>query len=110
MATKKTTKPRKPAQPKAANKNDKPTETQPQHGGKLDSKMSMLDAAAKVLAEAGESLTTKTMIQAMATKGYWTSPGGKTPHATLYAAIIREIAKKGNESRFKKTDRGQFSV
>ena len=34
----------------------------------------------------------KEMIAAMEAKGLWTSPGGKTPEATLYAAIIREIA------------------
>lgn len=118
MATKKTTtttKTRKPAQRKAAKKAPATTkkaaaEKQPKAGGKRDGKMSALDAAAKVLAEAGEPLTAKAMIEAMATKGYWTSPGGKTPHSTLYAAIIREIAKKGDESRFKKTDRGQFTV
>ena len=45
----------------------------------------------------------------MAAKGYWTSPGGQTPEATLYSALIREIAKKGAESRFKKTERGKFA-
>ncbi|MFN7134026.1 MAG: helicase-related protein, partial [Myxococcales bacterium] len=68
------------------------------------------ERAAKVLAEAGEPLTAKGMIEAMATKGYWTSPGGKTPHATLYAAIIREVATKGTEARFQKTDRGLFTT
>src|SRR5579884_3000386 len=55
-------------------------------------KLSALDAAAKVLGEAGAPMNCKEMIEAMATKGYWTSPGGKTPHATLYAAILREIS------------------
>jgi hypothetical protein len=32
-------------------------------------------------------MTTREMIEAMAEKGYWTSPGGKTPHATLYTAV-----------------------
>jgi hypothetical protein len=50
------------------------------------------------------------MIEAMAAKGLWTSPGGKTPHATLYSAIIREIATKGKESRFVKKDQGQFAA
>ena len=50
------------------------------------------------------------MIDAMAAGGYWISPGGKTPHATLYSAILREISTKGNESRFKKTERGKFAV
>jgi hypothetical protein len=27
------------------------------------------------------------MIEAMATKGLWSSRGGKTPHATLYTAV-----------------------
>ena len=50
----------------------------------------------------------KAMIEAMAAKGLWTSPGGKTPEATLYAAIVREIATKGAASRFAKHDRGLF--
>lgn len=73
-------------------------------------KMSALDAAAKVLEESGEPMASKEMIEAMSTKGYWTSPGGQTPHATLYAAILREINLKGAESRFTKTDRGRFAV
>ena len=52
-------------------------------------------------------MNAKEMIDAMAAKGLWTSPGGKTPHATLYSAIIREIATKGKESRFVKKDRGR---
>jgi len=35
---------------------------------------------------------------------------GATPEATLYAAVIREIAAKGKESRFKKHDRGLFTA
>ena len=72
--------------------------------------MSALDAAAKVLAESGEPLTSKEMIDAMAAKGYWTSPGGKTPQATLYAAILREIHTKGADARFTKTERGHFTL
>jgi hypothetical protein len=48
------------------------------------------------------------MIAQMEAKGLWKSPGGKTPEATLYAAIIREIAAKGKEARFAKHDRGLF--
>ena len=40
--------------------------------------------------------------------GLWRSPGVKTPEATLYAAIIREISAKGTEPRFAKHDRGLF--
>lgn len=73
-------------------------------------KMSALDAAAKVLEEAGEPMNAKTLIEAMATKGYWTSPGGKTPHATLYAAILREIGTKKSEARFRKSSKGHFAA
>jgi hypothetical protein len=75
-----------------------------------DKQLSAIDAAAKILGEASESLNAKQMIEAMASKGYWTSPGGKTPHATLYSAILREIKEKGKESRFVKTERGKFAV
>lgn len=77
---------------------------------KVPGKLSALDAAAKVLAESGEPMTSKEMIDAMAAKGYWTSPGGKTPQATLYAAILREIQTKGTEARFTKTERGHFAL
>jgi len=73
-------------------------------------KSSALDAAAKVLAESGEAMTTQAMIEAMATKGYWSSPGGQTPSATLYSAILRELATKGEQARFVKTDRGKFGL
>jgi len=71
--------------------------------------MSCLSAAAKVLAEKGEPMTCKEMIEAITAQGYWTTPGGKTPHATLYSSIAREIRDKGKESRFKKSDRGKFA-
>jgi hypothetical protein len=50
---------------------------------KGERKLSAIHAAAKVLAENGQSMAAKELIDAMAAKGYWTSPGGKTPHATL---------------------------
>src|SRR5262245_18906923 len=69
-----------------------------------------LDAAAQVLAASKEPMNAMAMIEAMAKQGLWTSPGGKTPHATLYSAIIREIALKGKESRFAKMERGKFAA
>ncbi len=72
--------------------------------------MSALDAAAKVLAEAKRPMSTKEMVDAMAVKGYWKSPGGKTPAATLYSAILRECQKKGKDDLFKKVDRGRFAL
>ena len=73
-------------------------------------KLSAIDAAAQVLASSKEPMNAKEMIEAMAAKALWTSPGGKTPHATLYSAIIREIALKGKEARFVKTERGKFAA
>ncbi len=73
-------------------------------------RMSAIDAAAKVLIDAGTPMNCKEMIEAMAAKKYWTSPGGKTPHATLYSAILGEIATKGKDARFTKTERGKFAA
>lgn len=73
-------------------------------------KLSALDAAAKVLREKKQPMSAKEMIEAMEAKGYWKSPGGKTPDATLYAAIVREIKTKGGEARFAKTERGKFAI
>jgi hypothetical protein len=72
-------------------------------------KLSALDAAAQILAETGQPMACKEMIEAMTKKGYWSSPGGKTPASTLYSGITKEIFTKGKESRFKKTDRGRFA-
>jgi hypothetical protein len=73
-------------------------------------KTSALDAAAKLLASSKEPMTTKEMIDALAAKGIWKSPGGKTPDRTLYSAILREIGIKGKDARFKKTERGKFAA
>jgi len=72
-------------------------------------RLSAIDAAAQVLADAGEPLRAKDMIERMAAKGLWSSPAGKTPAASLYAAIIREIASKGRQARFVRKDRGLFA-
>jgi hypothetical protein len=73
-------------------------------------KVSLLDAAAQVLAESAEPMTAKQMVDAVTAKGLWSSPKGKTPHATLYAAILRETGAKGADARFRKTDRGLFAA
>ena len=71
-------------------------------------RMSALDAAAQVIAGASKPMRAKELVEQMEAKGLWKSPGGRTPEATLYAAIIREIAAKGADARFKKHDRGLF--
>ena len=68
-----------------------------------------LDAAAQVLKDAKAPLTTKEMVEQMLSKGLWTT-AGKTPAATIYSAILREINTKGADARFRKADRGKFEL
>ena len=107
MAATKTTKTKAPAD--KAKKGPKAEKAPQAKAAKAsEKKLSALDAAARVLEEEGEQMTCKEMIDAMAAKGCWTSPGGQTPDRTLYAAMIKEIA-KGKEARFKKTQPGKFA-
>ncbi len=76
---------------------------------KKPKRVSALDAAAQVLAKAEKPMRAQELIAAMAEQNLWKSPGGKTPHATLYAAMMREERDKGGESRFTKVDRGMFA-
>ncbi|GAB6166164.1 hypothetical protein JCM19992_21640 [Thermostilla marina] len=99
---------KKPAQATTKAKSKKAA-TRAKRGEPKAKRPSVLDAAARVLAESGEPLGAKQIVEVAAQKGYWHSPGGKTPHATLYSAIIREIAAKGKGSRFKKVERGKFA-
>ena len=73
-------------------------------------KRSALDAAAKVLGETGQAMNCPELIAAMAAKGYWKSPKGRTPASTLYAAVLREIQTRGDQARFRKTERGKFAL
>jgi hypothetical protein len=95
----------RPAQTKKAKPKKKPA-TQP----RTKEKLSALGAAARVLGETRTPMSCQELIAAMAAKGYWRSPSGKTPHATLSAAIKREIEVKQKESRFKKTAPGRFAL
>jgi len=121
MATKKTTTKKAPARKAPAKKaapkkasTTKPTAKKTTRaaskGDAKAKKLSAIDAAAKVLATAKEPMNCKELIEAMAAKKLWTSPGGKTPHATLYSAILREIQTKGKDARFKKAERGKFTA
>ena len=71
-------------------------------------KPSGLDLAVTVLAEAKEPLKAKTIAERVIAAGWKTS--GATPHATLYAAMIREIKAKEKDARFEKVDRGRFQI
>jgi hypothetical protein len=71
-------------------------------------KLSQIDAALAVLKKARKPMSCKEMVEAMAKQKLWTSPGGKTPDATLYAAILRDL-RNGKDARFKKTAPGRFT-
>ena len=96
-----------PAQESAASTQEAPKTRK--KAERADGTTSGLDAAAKVLAEAGEALTCRAITEQAISKGYWKS-GGKTPHATVYSAILREIQHKGDQSRFRKAERGKFVI
>ena len=108
MATKKTSKVKSKA--KAAAKASKTPKRKAARAEATPKKLSAIDAAAQILRTSDQPLNAKELIEAMSAQGLWSSPGGKTPHATLYSAIIREISTKGSEARFQKTERGKFAA
>jgi HB1, ASXL, restriction endonuclease HTH domain len=67
-------------------------------------------AALKVLQQRKVAMTCPELIYVMATEDLWTSPGGKTPANTLYAAISRDIKVNGTGSAFRKAERGKFQA
>ena len=77
--------------------------------GRTVAKLSALDAAAAVLAAVDEPMGSKELVEQMLADGLWQT-GGKTPANTLYAAMLREISKKGDASRFRKVGRGRFAL
>ncbi len=98
---------KKTTKAKAAGKAAKASKTAVQ---KKPKRVGALDAAAQVLTKAEQPMRAQELITAMAEDGLWSSPAGNTPHATLYAAMLREIAAKGEAARFKKVDRGMFAL
>jgi hypothetical protein len=82
----------------------------PATSGGATTKLSALDAAERVLSEDGGPLGCKDLVTRMAAKGYWRSPAGKTPEATLCSAILREVGTKGEGSRFARAGRGLFAL
>jgi hypothetical protein len=73
-------------------------------------RISLLEAAATVLADTKAPMQAKALVDAVVERGMWKPGAGKTPHATLYAAIVREIAEKGKDARFRKVERGRFGT
>ncbi|MCH8965625.1 MAG: winged helix-turn-helix domain-containing protein [Planctomycetes bacterium] len=119
MATKKTTKKKAPSKTRTRAKTDaianqknarQDAQRSTTKGGKAvvkSARRSVLDGAATILANASTPMSCGEMIDAILKRKLWTTQG-KTPAATLSSAILREIQRKGKESRFVKAERGRF--
>ena len=89
------------------------TKTKPEKKAKApktsDRGPSLLDLAASILKDTeAKGLKCPDIVERAMKRGWTTS--GKTPAATLNAALIREIAAKGADSRFQKIGPGLFAV
>ena len=78
-------------------------------GGRCLGQMSGLDAAYKVLSEAEQPMNAKQIYDLAVEKGYW-EPQGATPDATISSAILAEMKKKGDTSRFERVGKGLFAA
>ena len=74
-----------------------------------EKRLGLVDAAIQVMKAAGKPMNCKDIVKVILEKKLWETTG-KTPDATLYSSILRDIQKKGAEARFKKVDRGQFAL
>lgn len=85
----------------------------PKTGAKVEvaaaEKLSQIAAAERVLAESGQPMSCGEMVAEMTARGLWASPAGKTPAATLYAAILRRIRTRNEQAGFKKIGPGRFA-
>ena len=72
-------------------------------------KTSLLDAAAQVLEAGRRPMSCPEIVETAIELNFWTPGSGRTPSNTLYSSIIREIAKRGDASRFRRSaERGKF--
>jgi hypothetical protein len=70
---------------------------------KGERKPGCLDAAVRVLQDAGKPMQCGAIVEQALAKGYWHTKGA-TPGATLYAAVLRECAAKGAKARFRRAE------
>ena len=102
-----------PAEPETGDEDDDDNAVNPApesgSGPRPEKKLSLLNAAAKVLAACRTPMNCKEMIAKAVEMGLWTPTGAKTPEQTLYSGIFREI-KNTEEPRFKKSEtrKGSF--
>ena len=78
---------------------------------KSKQKNSLLDAAAEVLGWKLRPMSCPEIVETAIELNFWTPGSGKTPSNTLYSSIIREIGKRGDASRFRRSEeRGKFEL
>ncbi|HMO92750.1 MAG TPA: winged helix-turn-helix domain-containing protein, partial [Pirellulaceae bacterium] len=95
---------------KAATKNTPVAKRDAKESKPDGKKISQIEAAIIVLGKSKDAMNCKAMVEAMQVAGLWSSQKGATPDATLYASILREINAKGKDARFRKTERGNFTL
>jgi hypothetical protein len=78
-------------------------------GGRCLGQMSGKNAAYRVLCETGKSMTGRQICEMALDNGYW-EPLGETPEATIVSAILTEMKRKGDASRFIRTGKGLFAA
>jgi hypothetical protein len=69
---------------------------------------SLANAAVLVLADAKEPMNAKAIVEKATADGLYEPGKGKTPHATLYSAMLREA--RETDGRFQKTHRGLWEL
>jgi restriction system protein len=71
--------------------------------------MTVLEAAEKVLAEAGHPLSTRELTAQMLLKGYWKTQG-RTPEAAVKACLAVDLKAKGKSSAFIRPKPGHYGL
>lgn len=100
--------PKATAASKGAKAPAKRTTPRPVAPGAKKERHGVLGIAADLLKKAGKPMGAQDIMKAILDAKLWTT-SGKTPASTLYAAIIREIAVKGKEARFRRgAEKGTF--
>lgn len=103
----------KAKRPAAVGRKPKPTKAKPAPPAPPLFRLGAKDAAVVVLRDLpakAEGLTADELMFQILDRGLWSTTGA-TPAATLYAAIIREIANKGPAARFRRvTDSKRLGV
>ncbi len=92
------------AEPETEVETDSPNPA-PESCGSPEKKLSLLNAAVKVLEGSDIPLNTKEIIAKVVEFDLWTPNGAKTPEQSLYSALFREIKEKETPRIRKSTTR-----